>query len=49
MWRNRRMGGEMTKITFVGAVLVIAVVLIVLAAFRVLAEQNRSDLKESGQ
>lgn len=46
MWYDRRMGGEMTRVTVVGAILVVALALITLFAIQALSKANSLDQKE---
>jgi ABC-type proline/glycine betaine transport system permease subunit len=41
------MGGEMTRVTVVGAILIVALALFILAAIRALTKANNPDQKKS--
>jgi hypothetical protein len=43
------MGGEMTRVTFVGAVLIITVILLLLFAIQLLTEENNPDHRIDGE
>jgi DNA-directed RNA polymerase subunit RPC12/RpoP len=46
-WHDRRMGGEMTRVTVVGAILIVALALFILVAIQALTKGNNPDQKKS--
>ena len=47
VWSDRTVGGEMTRVTVVGAVFIVALVLITLIIIKALTERNNGGQKES--
>ena len=43
------MGGEMTRVTVAGAILIVAMALLTLVVIQALAEEMKSNKKRSGQ
>ncbi len=47
--RDSRVGGEMTRVTIVGAILIVILGLVVLVTIDALIEKNKPDLRSEGE